>query len=112
MTVDNPTEFLSKSVVNMLLSRFGMEMPYTVLSSSISAEQLQKAFRTTMDVFRAEYAELAVSIPVELEKQRQEQAKPVQDAYSDYYPMAQEYFKAKDSNPDGIYTDKPHDLRG
>ena len=102
LTVDNPTEFLSKSVVNMLLSRFGMEMPYTVLSSSISAEQLQKAFRTTMDVFRAEYAELAVSIPVELEKQRQEQAKPVQDAYSDYYPMAQEYFKAKDSNPDAL----------
>ena len=27
LAVDNPTEFLSKSVVNMLLSRFGMEMP-------------------------------------------------------------------------------------
>ena len=66
LDVDNPTEFLSKSVVNMLLSRFGMEMPYTVLPQSISAEQLQKAFRTAMDVFRAEYAELAVSIPVEL----------------------------------------------
>ena len=102
LAVDNPTEFLSKSVVNMLLSRFGMEMPYTVLPQSISEEQLQKAFRTAMDVFRAEYAELAVSIPVELEKQRQEQAKPVQDAYSDYYPMVQEYFKAKDNNPDAL----------
>ena len=46
---------------------------YTVLPQSISAEQLQKAFRTAMDVFRAEYAEPAVSIPIELETQRQAQ---------------------------------------
>ena len=101
LDVDNPTEFLSKSVVNMLLSRFGMEMPYTVLPQSISAEQLQKAFRTAMDVFRAEYAELAVQIPIELEKQQQE-AQPIQNDYSRYTPMAQRYFTAKDNYPDAL----------
>ena len=101
LAVDNAADFLSKSVVNMLLSRFGVEMPYAALPPSISAEQLQTAFRAAMDVFRAEYAELAVQIPIELEKQQQE-AQPIQNDYSHYTPMAQRYFTAKDNYPDAL----------
>ena len=96
LAVNNAADYLSKSVVNMLLSRFGVEMPYAALPPSISAEQLQTAFRAAMDVFRAEYAELAVQIPIELEKQQQE-AQPIQNDYSHYTPMAQRYFTAKDN---------------
>ena len=53
LAVNNAADYLSKSVVNMLLSRFGVEMPYAALPPSISAEQLQTAFRAAMDVFRA-----------------------------------------------------------
>lgn len=102
----NQTDFLAKSVTNMLMSRFGEEMPYTNFSpfDGINQDNLSQVYQMVIDVYRAEFAEIASALPKELEKYKEsekheEATKPVPKEYSHYTPVAQEYFKAKDANP-------------
>ncbi|MBR1482482.1 MAG: hypothetical protein IJ598_05880, partial [Ruminococcus sp.] len=70
---DNETDFLAKAVTNMLMCRFGEEMPYTSFSfaDGINRENIEHIYQMVIDVFRAEYAEIATSLPAELEKARE-----------------------------------------
>lgn len=106
-------EFMAKSVTNMLMSRFGEEMPYNNLMSaqSMNSESLEQDFQKIMDVFRAEYSDLAKGIPKELERlsrlqkevsfQDSERITNVKD-FSRYTPVMQNYLKLKAENPDTV----------
>ena len=70
---DNEPDFLAKAVTNMLMCRFGEEMPYKSFSFSdgINRDNIEHIYQMVIDVFRAEYAEIVTSLPAELEKARE-----------------------------------------
>ena len=70
---ENETDFLAKSVTNMLMARFGEDMPYDNILSpyGINQDNIEHIYQMVIDVFRAEYAELATSLPIELENVRE-----------------------------------------
>lgn len=69
---ENEKEFLTKSVTNMMMSRFGEDIPFNRILEpyGINQERLPNIFHMAIDVFREEYSELATSLPVEIERQR------------------------------------------
>ena len=99
----NQTDFFAKSVTNMLLNRFGEEMPYTDFSpfEGINQNNLSQVYQMVIDVYRAEFSKIANEIPKELEKQKKEK-QTVQKDYNSYTPLAQEFFKAKSANPEAL----------
>lgn len=70
---DNEPDFLAKAVTNMLVCRFGEEMPYKSFSFSdgINRDNIEHIYQMVIDVFRAEYAEIVTALPAELEKARE-----------------------------------------
>lgn len=102
IAIENQSDFIAKSVTNMMMRRFGEEAPFKDFfpSDGINQEHLPKIYQMVIDVFRAEYADIAYSLPAELNKQQE--AKSAQTYYSSYTPLAQEYFKAKDGYPDSL----------
>lgn len=71
---ENETDFLAKAVTNMLMCRFGEEMPYKTFSFSdgINRDNIEHIYQMVIDVFRAEYAEIVTALPAELEKAREQ----------------------------------------
>ena len=100
--IANQSEFVAKSVTNMLMRRFGEQAPYQDFfpTDGISQDSLPHIWQMVIDVFRAEYADISHKLPAELK--RQQEAQPVQNDYSRYTPMAQRYFTAKDNYPDAL----------
>lgn len=95
------TEFLAKSVANMLMIRFGEQMPFNGFSEtlhSLDAVEFERAYQMVVDVFRSEYSELANDLP----KQIQEQAENAQSDTVKYPGFMQDYFNLKENNPDKI----------
>lgn len=70
---ENEEDFLAKAVTNMMMSRFGEDTPFKSILEpyGINRERLPNIYQMAIDVFRKEYSELATSLPVEIEKQHQ-----------------------------------------
>ena len=100
--IANQSEFVAKSVTNMLMRRFGEQAPYQDFfpTDGISQDSLPRIWQMVIDVFRAEYADISHKLPAELK--RQQEAQPIQNDYSRYTPLAQKYFTAKDNYPDAL----------
>lgn len=117
---ENETDFLTKSVTNMLFSRFGEKMPYDNILSpfGINPDNIEHIYQMVIDVFRAEYAELATLIPEEIEKQHiftEDDDLPFDDVSTseDTKPMLDHgsetrlYAVITNAGDDGGYDEKP-----
>lgn len=62
---DKLSDFYSKVITNMLMSRFSDDIPFTKLlpSNGITELELKDTFNFAIDVFRAEYSRIASSLP-------------------------------------------------
>ncbi len=105
-------DFLAKSVTNMLMSRFGEEMPFNGFSDvlqSFDKSQFERSYQMIADVFRSEYAELSKSLPKAIAELTEKNTE-AESELSKYPPLMQEYFKLKENNPDTIVIYKVGDF--
>lgn len=111
---ENETDFLAKAVTNMLMCRFGEEMPYKTFSFSdgINRDNIEHIYQMVIDVFRAEYAEIVTALPAELEKVREHKEDnelPLDDVIEQKQPHEQlKVFQViTNAGDDGGYDEKP-----
>lgn len=110
---DTLSDFYSKVITNMLMSRFSDDMPFTKLlpSNGITESELKDTFNFAMDVFRAEYSRIASSLPDVLAtlKSQETEETPSEPLDTEKLPTEETNFTTPSLHPEQVLTQKDID---
>lgn len=110
---DTLSDFYSKVITNMLMSRFSDDIPFTKLlpSNGITELELKDTFNFAIDVFRAEYSRIASSLPDVLAtlKSQETEETPSEPLDTEKLPTEETNFTTPSLQPEQILTQKDID---